>query len=136
MRLRLEDIAAGRSASHSFTVTQEDMAMFLRYSGDDSLIHTDPDFSARHGFREPIVYGGLMLAQLSRLLGTMMPGSCGISTGWSIQYKKPLYVGEEATLRAEVVHVSPATRSVSLKFEILRENSIIATGKTESLILE
>jgi len=122
--------------THAFVVTLSDMAAFQELSGDDSLIHTDAEFSARHGFGAPIVYGGVMLAKLSRVLGTMVPGRRGVSMAWSIVYRKPLHVNETAVLTATVDHISEATRSINLKFDIRRGSDLIATGKTESLILE
>jgi len=130
------DVALGTTVTHRFTVTASDMVLFRQTTGDQSLIHTDQDFCKRHGFREPIVYGGIVLGHLSTLLGTMLPGKTGISTGWSIQYRKPLYVGDEVEMTATVAHFSPATRALKLTFQIKLGEAVLATGKTESLFLE
>ena len=132
----LDELRVGAAVTHDFVVTPEDLAAFRQLSGDDSLIHTDASFSSRHGFREPIAYGGIMLAHLSHVLGTMVPGRRGVSLAWSIAFRKPLYVNEPATITATVAHVSEATRTVNLTFTITRGHDIIASGKTESLFLE
>jgi acyl dehydratase len=126
----------GQTVSQPFTITTEDMRLFQRLSGDDSSIHTDEVFATDHGFKGVIVYGGLMLAHLSKVLGTIVPGRRGLSMTWSIAYRKPLYVDEPAILSASVAHVSEATNTVNLAFTITRDGEVIATGKTESLILK
>lgn len=131
----LRGLAVGASITHPFVVTPAEMVAFQQLAGDDSLIHTDAEFSLEHGFRGPIVYGGIMLAHLSRVLGTMVPGRHGLSLAWSIVYRKPLYVNETALLTATIAHVSEATRTVNLKFTITRGDETIATGKSESLVL-
>ncbi len=84
----------GQSAEIRFAVTEEDMALFQRLSGDHSLIHTDKAYAAERGFDAPIVYGGIMLAKLSNMVGEHLPGRFGTSVSWTITYRQPLYVGE------------------------------------------
>lgn len=134
-RPAVDRLVVGAAVEHAFVVTEDDMVAFRRLSGDDSLIHTDADFSTRHGFKGPIVYGGILLAHLSRVLGTMVPGSHGVSLVWSIAYRKPLYVNDAAVLTATIAHVSEATSTVNLAFKITRDGETIATGKTESMAL-
>jgi acyl dehydratase len=131
----LGELVVGASVEHTFVVSPQDMMTFQSLSADDSLIHTDAEFSARHGFRAPIVYGGILLAHLSHVLGTIVPGRQGISLAWNIAYRKPLYVNETATLTATIAHVSEATNTINLTFKITRGGETIATGKTESMVL-
>ena len=91
-------------------------------------------FARSRGFERAIVYGGLMLAQLSFVLGSRIPGDHGVSTRWTIDYRRALYVGEAAVLRLEVTDVSPATGIIETKFSIRASERLIATGKTQSLV--
>ncbi len=129
-------VEVGHKATHNFAVTADDMTWFAGFSGDQSLIHTDRAFCERHGFRTPVVYGALMVAHLSHVLGMKLPGLTGVSSGWDISFHNPLYVGEEATIEAEVVHISESTRSVKIKFRISKGDTLVAQGKTQSVLLE
>lgn len=131
----MSGLVVGTSVEHAFVVTQEDMLTFQALSADDSLVHTDAEFSTQHGFLAPIVYGGILLAHLSRVLGTMVPGRRGVSLAWNIAYRKPLYVNDAAVLTATIAHISEATNTVNLTFKITRGGETIATGKTESMVL-
>ena len=112
------------------------MRLFERLSGDRSSVHTDDDFARSCGYEGPIVYGGIMTAKLSYMLGTLLPGDRGTSLRWQIDYRKPLSVGEPATIRLEVAGVSRSTRVVDGKFEIRTGEKLVATGKTQSIVPE
>jgi 3-hydroxybutyryl-CoA dehydratase len=119
-----------------FSVTAADMEKFLELSGDDSLIHSSPDFAVGHGFEGVVVYGGILLAKLSRCLGRQLPGPRGISLGWSIRYHAPLYVGETALFEAVPGDYSESTRFLAVTFTISREGKKLASGKAESILLD
>jgi 3-hydroxybutyryl-CoA dehydratase len=127
-------IRVGDSAEHAFTLSADDMAVFSRLSGDSSLIHTDSTFAAQRGFKDVIVYGGLMLAKLSHVLGQLLPGRCGTSVKWTVTYRAPLYVDESACLTLQVVNVSPATGLVEARYRIVAGERLIAEGQTQSLV--
>ncbi|MEM9735839.1 MAG: MaoC/PaaZ C-terminal domain-containing protein [Pseudomonadota bacterium] len=127
--------AEGQTASLDFRVTAAEMALFQELSGDFSRIHTDPAFAEAHGFDAPIVYGGLMLAKLSAMLGEHLPGPRGISVSWSITYRKPLYVGEQAVLSFEIASVSAATALVAGRYRIEVGTRLVAEGRTQSIVL-
>lgn len=117
-----------------FSIKREDFGLFQKLSGDYSLIHTDKEYAQSQGFKEEIAYGGIFLAKLSYLLGMKIPGKKGISLKWSIDYHKPLYIGEECSLTIEVVKTHEVAGLVSCVFELTKENIKIASGKTESLL--
>lgn len=127
-------IAPGQAVEHAFIVDQRAMIAFAALSGDRSAVHVDPDFARSRGYDDVIVYGGLMLAQLSYVVGTLLPGGDGVSARWTIDYRGPLYVGELAMLRLEVAHVSPGAGLVEGRFTIKAGQRLIASGKTQSLV--
>ncbi len=128
--------AKGDQRRLAFTITAGDMRAFAEASGDRSLIHTDTAFARANGFREPIVYGAQMFAELSQMLGTLLPGPRGVSLGWSIEFEQPLYAGEAAELAITVEHVSEAVGVLSCSFEIRRGTDRIAKGRTTSKLLK
>jgi 3-hydroxybutyryl-CoA dehydratase len=127
-------IAVGDVTEFGFQIDAAAMEAFAAMANDRSAIHVDAAYARARGFEGTIVYGGLMLAHLSHVLGSRIPGNDGVSTHWSIDYRKPLYVGEAAVLRLEVVHVSPATGLVDCKFAIRASDRVVATGKTQSQV--
>jgi 3-hydroxybutyryl-CoA dehydratase len=118
-----------------FTITRDEMKLFSLLSGDDSLIHTDDAFARENGYRESIVYGGILLAKLSCCLGRHLPGPRGVSLSWSIRYHAPLYIGETAVFRASQRDYSPAMNVLSIEFVITKPGQKVAAGTAQSLIL-
>lgn len=125
-----------KPCSFEFSVTVADMEKFVELSGDDSLIHSSRDFAVAHGFEGVVVYGGILLAKLSRCLGRHLPGPSGISVGWSIRYHAPLYVGETALFEAVPGEYSESTRLLAVTFTISRDGKKLASGKAESILLD
>jgi acyl dehydratase len=75
----------GRKARHPFVVDEAAMDRFRQMSGDNSRIHCDDTFARSMGYDGVIVYGGIMLAHLSQLLGMNIPGMNATSISWSIR---------------------------------------------------
>ena len=123
-----------QSAEYRFTVTDSDMVSFQDLSGDYSYVHTDSEFAHERGFGGPIVYGGIVVAKLSHMVGQILPGQQGVSVSWSIMFRNPLYVGEEAVLRFEIESVSRSVGLIHGRFRVLAEGRLIAEGKTQSIV--
>jgi 3-hydroxybutyryl-CoA dehydratase len=127
-------IRVGDRATSKFVVDDAAMRRFREASGDASRIHCDAAYAKSRGFDDVIVYGGIVLMHLSHLLGTRIPGMNGTSIAWSINYHKPLYVGEASEILLEVVHVSPATGVVEGRFRVMAGEKAVATGTTQSIV--
>jgi 3-hydroxybutyryl-CoA dehydratase len=87
-----------------FTITPRQMRTFRQLSGDSNPIHFDQDFARSRGFEEPIVYGGLVVAQISRILGTQLPGPGCVWQSMAMRFRRPLYVGRMARMEATIKH--------------------------------
>jgi acyl dehydratase len=131
-----EALDVGMEVKIPFTVSAEDMETFARLSGDRSRIHMDGGFARSRGFREPVVYGALTVAKLSYVVGMRLPGDLGLATNWKIDFNRPLYVGDEATLSATLTHKSESTHTVKIKFNVIVEGQVIASGVAGSKILD
>ena len=127
-------ISVGARFEHRFVIDDAAMQAFASLSNDRSSIHTNDAFARERGYQSAIVYGGLMLAHLSHVVGTKIPGDLGTSGRWEIDYRRPLYVGEEAVLTMTVDHVSRAMGLIQAKFTIHRGDRLVATGKTQSFV--
>lgn len=106
------------------------MSIFRDISGDDNPMHLDDAFACAHGFRGRIVYGNLLGAMLSRLIGAELPTREVIILRQSIEFRQPAYVGEEIRLTAEVTTVHEAVRSIQLKLQFhSTQQDPICTGQ-------
>jgi 3-hydroxybutyryl-CoA dehydratase len=98
---RLADIAATTKFTERFAITAEEMEGFAALSGDRNPVHGAADFARKLGFEGRVVYEGLLIARLSRLIATAVPG-VSLWGGLRVDFHHPLYVGEPASLTVSV----------------------------------
>lgn len=132
---QLGELTPGLSAHIEFIISQSDVNLFAQLSGDTSRIHRDENFAKYNGFSGPVVYGALIVARLSQMLGMQLPGDLGLATDWEIHFHQPLYVDELALLSAQVKSRSNATSTVNIVFEVRAGERLIAKGSARSMLL-
>lgn len=107
-------------------VGEENMRGFAELSGDQNPIHVDDRSAQRFGFPRRVAYAGVLLAEISRIIGTQLPGPGALCLSYQFDFKAPVYVGEAVVFETVVAHVSPATGSMLVKFVARREHDGIA----------
>jgi acyl dehydratase len=135
-KLAWGDLSVGMLVDAPFSVDERRMREFAELSGDNSRIHRDCEFARNNGFEDRVVYGALQAAQLSYVIGMLVPGDLGLATGWQFNFRSPLYIGDQAVFQAEVTHLSEATRIITLKFKVSVGSRIVATGSAQSKLLQ
>jgi len=65
----VSDISVGSNVNDNFVITLEDMSSFSIISGDYNPLHIDNKFAIDKGFEGVVVYGGLIIAKISKLIG-------------------------------------------------------------------
>ncbi len=128
------DIQPGESFSFSFCISPDDQEAFAQLSGDRNPMHLDADHARLLGFAAPVVYGGLLVAKISRVIGMQWPGVRGVWGDLNIRFRKPLLVGQEAQLVARIDHVSEVSRSVTIKIDITSQTVRIASATTLAVL--
>ena len=132
----LDSLHEGLVERFVFEPTEKMMQSFMEISGDMSPVHTDVNYAKSRGFDGVVVYGGILVAQVSRMVGMHLPGHDALSRGLNIHYVRPLLVGQQAELEARVAHISEATSSIELKFKITSQGKTLAKGSAAVQILK
>ena len=91
----------GDRAELSKEITGEDIHSFARVTGDHNPVHLDPDFAAGTRFKGVIAHGLLSAGLISAVLGTRLPGPGSIYISQTLQFIRPVRIGD--TITAEVV---------------------------------
>ena len=115
----------GQSATARVTVTAAVAAEFAALSGDSNPIHLDPAQARAFGHPQPVAHGAFLLAVVSRLIGTELPGPGAVWTGHSVEWHHPVYVGDEIVVEATVSRVAAGAELLML--DLKAEN---AEGRT------
>jgi 3-oxoacyl-[acyl-carrier protein] reductase len=122
-RADIDRIRPGDSASVEVEVTEDLVRRFSALSLDDNPVHLDAGWAREHGFPRPVAHGMVVLAALSRLIGTKLPGPGSIWMDQAIEFQAPVYQGDAIRATVTVERVSRAARVVVLKVKVVQRES-------------
>lgn len=112
--LRLEDLSLGQSAEVSHVVTDADIRAFAAVSGDNNPVHLDEAYAAATPFKTRIAHGMLSAGYISAVLGTRLPGPGAIYISQTMNFKRPVRIGDEVITRATVSAIDAERARVTL----------------------
>ena len=112
--LCLEDLSVGQTAELAHTVTDGDIRAFAAVSGDDNPVHLDDAYAAATPFKTRIAHGMLSAGYISAVLGTRLPGPGAIYISQTMNFKRPVRIGDEVITRATVSAIDSEKARVTL----------------------
>lgn len=110
--LTFDEIAIGDVAALSHTLSLDDIALFAAASGDVNPVHLDAEFARGTRFGEVIAHGMWGGALISSLLGTRLPGPGTIYVSQSLDFHRPVKVGDCLEVSVTVAEKCAETRRV------------------------
>lgn len=125
----------GQSVRVDLWVDDEQMRRFAELSGDFNPLHTNEAFARAKGFQGRVVYGALLLAKVSELIGMRLPGKDSVWARVDFDFLGPLYVNQAAQLEAKVASFSASTGLLELRFSLQRDGKRIAKGRAEVVVV-
>ena len=134
--LSLRDLNEGQSVVVELSIDDAQLRKFAELSGDFNPLHTDDAFARRKGFQGRVVYGGLLVAKISELIGMRLPGKNSIWASLSLEFLQPLYLDQSVQLEAVVSRASPGTGLVELKLTLRRDGQKLCKGRAEVIVVD
>lgn len=132
--LARDELVEGLQARVEFAVTAAQMRQFAELSGDFNPLHTDDEFARSKGFKGAVVYGALLIAKVSQLIGMQLPGRDSVWASVALDFRQPLYVGQVAQVEGVVTQVSESTGMVVLKLTLRADGKLLAKGSAEVVV--
>lgn len=109
----ISNFSSSSSALHSLKIgdflkvsqiyTDLDVLNFSKLTHDSNPLHFDSQFAQDSGFNDRIVHGMLVAALFPRIIASHFPGAIYVSQ--SLQFKTPVYIGEEVVAEVKALHV-------------------------------
>lgn len=130
------DISIGDTASFERLIEIDDLLRFSELSGDYNPLHLDSDYASRTEFGEQVVYGMLLGAWVSRLVGMELPGAKALLLKESMEFKKPAKIGDKLLISGKVTHKSQSGQLVELAINIHRQSDLLAVGSVYVKVLK
>ncbi len=123
----------GDTAEVRKTFTEEDIFLFAGITGDRNPIHISQDFAAKTIFGGRIAHGILTAGLISAAIGMKLPGPGCLYVSQTLNFLKPVRIGDEITARVEIVEVI-SERRLRLRTQCINQRSeVVLDG--EAIIL-
>lgn len=125
----LDELAVGMTAEKRVTVTEDRIAQFAEASDDFNPVHMDETFASRTAYRGRIAHGLLSASFGSAVVGTILPGAGAIYLGQTLNFHKPVRIGDVAIARVTVATIDEAAARVVLSCQVLVGDDVVMDGE-------
>jgi len=112
---KYSDIKMGQSAEVTHEITEEDIQVFGKLSGDYNPVHFDQEWAEKTMFKGRIAHGVLTAAFISTAIGMNLPGPGTVYMSQSMRFMGPVRIGDTITARVEVISLNDEKQRVTLK---------------------
>ncbi len=125
-----EDFLIGDTATLTRSFTRKDVDAYGDLLGDHNPIHFDEEFAKKMGFKSCLVHGMMTAGLALTIAGMKLPGPGAILPRNSFEWEKPVYIGDEVTMKATVAELHRWGRlgRVVLLIEGFVNEEVVMTG--------
>ncbi|MBY0293055.1 MAG: bifunctional enoyl-CoA hydratase/phosphate acetyltransferase [Alphaproteobacteria bacterium] len=125
-----DEIKVGESAELVRTLTSNDIELFAVISGDVNPAHVDEEFAHSDFFHKIVVHGMWGGSLISTVLGTELPGPGTIYIEQSLNFKKPIGIGDTVTVRITAKEKNPLNKDITFFCSITNQKDEEVTNGT------
>ena len=123
------ELKVGDSAEWSRSVTEDDIKLFAKATGDSNPVHLDQGYAEKTFFKGRIAHGLLSLGYISTVLGNILPGHGTIYLSQEVKFLAPVRIGDTVTARVEVMElISEKNRAKFKTICLNQEGKIVLDG--------
>jgi len=121
----LDELEIGDTAESSMLVTDEHIQLYADMSGDYNALHMDDEYASTTMFGKRIAHGPIGGALVARVIGTQLPGLGTLAFNMKVNFKAPVYPGDEIKAIVEVTEKVPESNLCRLKFDVFNNDGVI-----------
>jgi acyl dehydratase len=125
----LDELVVGMTAEKLVTVTEARIRQFAEASDDFNPLHMDEAFASKTAYRGRIAHGLLSASFGSAIVGTIMPGAGAIYLGQTLNFHRPVRIGDVVTARVTVASIDDAAARVVLSCEVYVGGELVMDGE-------
>jgi 3-hydroxybutyryl-CoA dehydratase len=111
----IHELKVGDSAQISKTITETDIGLFAKVTGDFNPVHLDQAYAEKTPFKGRIAHGILSAGFISNVLGNLLPGPGTIYLSQEVKFLAPVRIGDTITVRVEVIELIPEKNRAKFK---------------------
>ena len=133
-KIPLEEIEIGMNVSYSQTITDADIKAFSGISGDRNPVHLDEQYAEKSRYKKRIAHGLMTASYFSALFGTKIPGEGCVYVSQSLNFKRPVYIGDTVVATVEVISVDLAKKRVFFRTTCKVKNKVVTDVEAELFV--
>lgn len=127
-----DEITLGETATHTRLLRQQDIELFALVSGDVNPAHVDIEYAKESKFHHVIAHGMWGGALISAVLGTQLPGPGTIYVTQSLNFRRPVRLGDTVTVSVKVVEKRLAGHRLVLACNVVNQHGeAVIDGQAE-----
>ncbi len=129
--MKFEEIKIGDFKEVEIEVTDEMVRTFAKITGDNNPLHLDDEFAKKTIFKKRIAHGMLVASLISKVLGHDFPGAGTVYVSQSVNFRKPVYVGDKVKIHVEVKEKNEQKRRLYLITDVFDKDTKVISGEAE-----
>lgn len=119
------------------TITAALVESFAVLSGDRNPVHLIPEVAQDYGYARPFAHGAILSAVVSKIIGMKVPGPGAVWMNQSMEWLRPVFVGEIVTVEAVIDQVSAGANLLTLKLRAANDSGQeVMTGSAKVKVAE
>ena len=136
----LKDIFVGQEVDHVWQVTAKQIDQFALLSGDYNPLHVSAKYAVDNGYQDRVAHGFLFGAQLSGIIGMLLPGERCLLLEEQLAFPEPIYPKDTILINCTVKKIWEDLSLIELKVKAKkktidgRESQTVARGKVQCKI--
>lgn len=128
------ELKIGDNATRFHTVTDEDLRLFAKVSGDANPIHLNQSYAETTQFQQRIAHGMFSGALVSAVLASDLPGPGTIYLSQDLQFKRPVFIGDTLETTLSICSLDEQKPIVELDCLVKNQDGrTVVTGKAKVL---
>ena len=125
----VEDLEIGMSRMLKRKITQSDILLFSKVSGDENPVHLDEEYAQQTIFGRRIAHGMLTASLISAVIAEQLPGHGTVYLSQMLKFVRPVLPGQFVTTKVLVSHIEYSNRRVTLDCECKVDQKIVLAGE-------
>jgi 3-hydroxybutyryl-CoA dehydratase len=130
----IDKLEVGMTEKYEQTITDADVKTFAELSGDNNPVHISEEYAEKSRFKKRIAHGLLSASFFSAMFGTKLPGYGCVYVSQSLNFRRPVYLGDTVTASVEIFKIDKDKSRVFFKTVCRVKNKIVIDGEAEIFV--
>ena len=125
----INEIKIGDSAQIVKPITEADIELFARATGDFNPVHLDAAYAEKTMFKGRIAHGLLSVGFFSTIVGNILPGHGTIYLSQEVKFLAPVRIGDTITAKVDLLELIPEKNRAKFRTSCTNQDGkLVADG--------